>query len=108
LSFATECAPAEWPGAKVVESTVTETDAVDAVGVGAGCCVGAGALTGKVASPVTDSTVARIVALPGATALTVPLIETVAMLVFNDDHETVRPLRTLPVASRTIALAPIV
>ncbi len=38
----------------------------------------------------------------------VPPIETVATLVFNDDHDTVRPLRTLPVASRTIAEAPMV
>src|SRR3954463_1831064 len=58
----------------------TETDTV--------LTIWAGLADVRVASPVFVSTVARIVAEPLATAVTVPLGETVAMLVLREDHAT--------------------
>ena len=49
--------------------------------------------------PVFPSLVAVIVALPNATAVTKPLVDTLAIDDASDDHVTVRPLRTLLLAS---------
>src|SRR5205823_1299894 len=49
--------------------------------------------------PATPSLVAVIVAPPNATAVTTPLVETLAMDGALDDHVTVRPLSTLLLAS---------
>jgi hypothetical protein len=49
--------------------------------------------------PVRPSLVALIVALPSATAVTKPLVDTSAIDGASDDHVTVRPLRTLLLAS---------
>src|SRR6185437_12474855 len=51
----------------------------------------------------TGTSVTVIVAEPGATAVTKPEAETVAAAVALDDHVTVRPVSTLPPASRTVA-----
>lgn len=55
--------------------------------------------------PLFPSLVAVIVAEPGATAVTRPEAETVAAAVALDDHVTVRPVRTLPPPSRTVAVS---
>ena len=48
---------------------------------------------------------AVIVAEPGATALTRPVAETVAVAGALEDHVTVRPVSTLPPASRRVAVS---
>jgi len=53
--------------------------------------------------PLFPSLMAVIVAEQGATAVTKPEAETVAAAVALDDHVTVRPVSTLPPASRTVA-----
>jgi hypothetical protein len=57
------------------------------------------------AAPVTPSTVAEIVALPAATAVTIPVAETLATAVFDEIHVTGRPIRTFPAASRALAVS---
>src|SRR5438034_87973 len=49
-----------------------------------------------------------MLAEPAATAVTTPDVETVAMLGLSDDHETERPVSTLPLASRATAVACVV
>lgn len=53
--------------------------------------------------PLTPSTDALIVAEPAAEAVTSPLLETVATVVFDEDHVAVRPERTLADASFAVA-----
>jgi hypothetical protein len=53
--------------------------------------------------PLFPSLVAVIVALPVATAVTTPLLETVAIEGALVAHVTLRPFRIVPFASRTIA-----
>ncbi len=60
------------------------------------------------ALPLFPSLAAVIVALPGATPVTSPLAETVAMSVSELDQVTGRPSRTLPPASLTSAVSWIV
>jgi hypothetical protein len=67
-----------------------------------------GALTVSAALPVTPPDVARICAVPGETAVTSPLLFTVAIEVLELDHVTVRPVRMFPDASRSVALACVV
>jgi hypothetical protein len=57
------------------------------------------------AAPVTPSTVAEIVAFPAATAVTIPVAETLATAVFDEIHVTGRPIRTFPAASRALAVS---
>ncbi len=64
---------------------------------------GAGAGTLIAAEPLLPSLVAVIVALPGATAVTTPLGETVATCDALEDQVTVRPDSVLPDASRVVA-----
>jgi hypothetical protein len=82
------------------ESNVTTTLVV----VGAGGTGAAGAFTTTVASPVFDSTLARMTAFPGAIAVTNPEMDTVATAVLRELHPTNRPVSMLPPASRAIAV----
>ena len=63
------------------------------------------AVTVSAAEPVLPSLVATIVAEPAATAVTSPEAETLATAVFEEVHAMVCPLRTLPDASRSVAVA---
>src|SRR5439155_1385158 len=97
---AESCAVAPTMTLDVAGETVT-----DATGTGAG------AVTVMDAVPVRPSLEAVIVAVPAATPVTSPELETAAMLAFALDQVTTRPLNTLPFASRvtavSCALAPI-
>src|SRR5687768_13736591 len=66
---------------------------------------GAAVDTVSAAEPVLPSLVATIVATPVATAVTSPDEETVATAGLEEDHTMVRPVRTLPEASRSVAVA---
>src|SRR5437868_8511817 len=55
--------------------------------------------------PLCPSLVAVIVVVPAATAVTRPVVLTVAALVLPEDQITVRPLRTLPSASVITAVS---
>src|SRR6478752_1470516 len=63
------------------------------------------AVTVSAAEPVLPPLVAVIVAEPAATAVTSPEAETVATDVFEEVHAMVCPLRTLPDASFSVAVA---
>jgi len=65
-------------------------------------------LTVTVANPLRPSLVAVMFALPTVSAVTNPLLDTVATVLFDDDHTIVRPLSSLPPASRVIADACVV
>ncbi len=56
------------------------------------------------AVPATLSLVAVIVAVPAATAVTTPVVDTVATADAFDDHATTRPVSTLPLASFVTAV----
>jgi hypothetical protein len=58
--------------------------------------------------PLLPSLVAVIVAEPGATPVTTPVVETVAMAVLLDDHATARSVTTTPFASLTVAVSVVV
>ena len=64
----------------------------------------AGGCTVIVLVPVRPSLVAVIVAVPVATGVTTPALETVAMAVLDVDHVTARPVSVLPAASRVVAV----
>ena len=69
---------------------------------------GGGAFTVSCTLPVFVSLVATMDADPGATAVTNPLDDTVAMAVLLLDHVTTRPVRMKPLASRVTAVACVV
>ena len=83
----------------VVDCVVTEFAAI---------VVGAPATAVIVAPPVMPSLVARMIALPSDTAVTTPVVETVATAVFELAHVTARPVNTPPFASRAVADACVV
>jgi hypothetical protein len=56
------------------------------------------------AVPDLPSLVAVIVTDPTATPVTTPVTDTVANAVLLDDHVTVRPVSTMPLASLTVAV----
>jgi hypothetical protein len=62
-------------------------------------------VTVSVALPVWPPLAAMMWAVPTASAVTVPLLDTVATAVLSEVHVTVRPVNTLLAASRSIALA---
>jgi hypothetical protein len=62
-------------------------------------------VTVSVALPLFPSLVAVIVAVPGATELTTPALDTVATTVLSELQSIVRPVRTPPFASRVVAVA---
>jgi len=72
------------------------------VGAGAGDVTGAGAATLTDPVPLFPSTVAVIVAVPAATAVTTPPDETVATPVLLDVQVAVRPVRVPPVESLAV------
>src|SRR5689334_10389988 len=79
-------------GAAAIDTFATETP-------------GASDFTVIAAAALFPSLDAVIVAFPAATPVTVPLLSTDAMLVFDDDQLTVRPVSALPDASRGVALS---
>lgn len=91
LSVAVSCAVP--PTVRLVVDGETVTDATAA---------GDAAATVTCAVPLTPSLVAVMIAAPTATAVTIPLVDTVAMLVFEDDHVTARPVSTVPCASSVV------
>ena len=66
------------------------------------CC---GAVTESVALPVLPSLVAMICEVPTATAVTIPAVEIVAIAVLLELQATARPVSTLLLASRVVAVA---
>jgi hypothetical protein len=94
FSVAVSCAVAPTVRLLVAGDTVT-------VATGAGD----GAATVTLAVPLIPSLDAVIMAAPIATAVTIPLDETVATLVFEDDHVTARPVSTVPLASSVVAVS---
>jgi hypothetical protein len=87
----------------VIRLSATTLAVTDATATGA-----AAAETVSDASPVFDSIVARMTAVPGATAVTTPAIETVATFGLSELHATYRPDSTFPLASRATADACVV
>jgi hypothetical protein len=69
---------------------------------------GAGALTVTVAEPLLPSLVAVIVAVPGATPVTTPDGDTVAIAVLLDAHVMARPVSAFPLASSVAAVSVVV
>ena len=62
-------------------------------------------LTVSTALPLLPSLVATTFAVPAASVLTPPEIDTVATLGTDDDHVTDRPVNTFPAASFSVAVA---
>jgi len=89
----------------VVVPAATVADARDTVTVATGT---AAAITVTVAEPVTPPMVARICAVSGATAVTIPALDTVATCVADDDQVMVPPMITVPDRSVATACAVIV
>jgi hypothetical protein len=81
----------------------TVMDVLDGVTETVATGAGAGALTVMTDVPLLPSLSAVIVALPAATAVTRPELDTVAKPVLLELHETTRPLSTLLFASRVTA-----
>jgi hypothetical protein len=68
---------------------------------------GAG-LTVRVALPVFPSLIAMICTEPGLTEVTSPVEDTVAIELLPELHDTLRPVRMFPLASRVVGLACVV
>jgi hypothetical protein len=86
------CAWAVWPtGTVVTPDTTTELTTAS--------------VTVNGAEPLCPSLVAMMFALPTATAETAPVAETVAIEGADEDQVMARPTRTLPPASRSVAVA---
>jgi hypothetical protein len=62
-------------------------------------------ITVMVALPLCPSLVATISAVPGATAVTTPVADTVAIPGAADDQAIARPVKTLPLPSRVTVVA---
>jgi hypothetical protein len=89
----------------VAVSCAVPPSVIDSVaGVTATLATGTGA-TATVAVPERPSLVAVIVADPGATAVTSPVLDTVATVVPELDHVTVRPSRAAPLADCGVAVS---
>jgi hypothetical protein len=84
-----------------VRLTVLGVTVTVATGAGGG---GGGAVTVTEAVPDCPSLVAVMVALPAPVAVITPLDVTVATFVFELDQDTDRPVNTLPLASRVVAV----
>jgi hypothetical protein len=76
--------------------TVPKLSATDTVATGSDTVIAL--------DPDLPSLVAVMVALPAATPVTTPLLETEAMVWSDDDHDTVRPDSAFPAASLTVAV----
>jgi hypothetical protein len=77
----------------VAGTRVTVTDATD-IGV-----------TVSIALPVFPSLIAVIVAVPGRTAVTTPVLDTVATEALPELQSMIRPVREPPLASSVLAVA---
>jgi hypothetical protein len=86
-----------------VAPTITGVTGTESVTV----ATGAG-LTVRVALPVLPSLIAMICTEPALTEVTSPVEETVAMELLPELHDTLRPVRILPLPSRVVALACVV
>jgi hypothetical protein len=93
-SRTTATAGALWP-------TVSEVDPSETVTLATG--TGETVTVGE--APLMPSLVAVTFTVPGATAVITPPVETVATAGLLDAHATARPVRRLPCASRTVAVA---
>ena len=91
------------PNAEVARSAVPVTTLQEDGGGVTG-----GVLTLSAALPVFPSLVATMFVEPAANADTIPVAETVATPGTDDDHVTDRPVRTFPLASRSVAVACVV
>jgi hypothetical protein len=69
---------------------------------------GGARVTVTLAPPLLPSLVAVIVAVPGRSAVTTPLEDTMAMSGADDDQLTLRPVSTVPLASSSTAVAVVV
>jgi hypothetical protein len=87
-----------------VRGVVAPIRTVALVGATTTLATGTG-VTVTVAVPVMPSTVAEMVADPGATAVTSPEAETVAVALADDVQVVVRPLNALPLASFATAVS---
>jgi hypothetical protein len=95
-SFKTAVACVVWPTFKLDEPNETLTDATGA---------GGETMTPTSADPVTPSLVAMMLALPGPSAVTRPVLFTVATAAFELLQLTVGPVNVLPLASLSTAVA---
>jgi uncharacterized membrane protein YvlD (DUF360 family) len=95
-SFKTVVACVVCPTTRLLDPNDTVTEATGG---------GGAATTVTVACPVTPSLVATMFALPKLTAVTSPLPFTLAAAVFELLQVIVRPVRTLPLASLSTAVA---
>ena len=96
--------------AVVVSPTSMRGDAIVTVTVDTGAVLvvaplSAGASTVTVADPLAKSMCALMLALPGATAVTMPVDDTRATAVFDDAQVGLRPVMVSPNASRAVAFA---
>jgi hypothetical protein len=92
-SYAVAVSCAVWPGVRFDVAGVTDTDAT------------AASLAVTVADPVLPPLVAVIVALPAATAVTTPLLETETTPLLLLAQVIARPARTSPLASLSVAVS---
>src|SRR5947209_6250995 len=95
-SFTVSCSVVELPAVSVGLAGAIATLAAVAL---------AGAVTVRAACPVIPSLVAMIVAVPTATALTSPVLATVATLLLLELHVIARPVSIVPLASFNVAVA---
>jgi hypothetical protein len=86
-----------------VRGVVSPTTKLDDAGVTATVATAA-AVTVTLAVPDAAPLVAVIVAVPGATAVTTPVVDTVATVNALEFHVTARPVSTLPAASFSVAV----
>ena len=94
-SFNVTSAWVVWPTAMLPLFSVTVTNATGAATV----------VTLSVAEPLMLSLVAVITALPAATAVTKPALDTVATLVLLLAYVIARPVSALPLASFSVTMA---
>lgn len=102
LLFASRVAAASCTVAPIWRLAAAGDTATDATGIGGGGGVG---VTLAAAEPFFPSLEAMIFAEPAAMAVTTPALLTEATFVLELDHETLRPLRSFPFASRKVATA---
>jgi len=87
----------------LVPPTLIDVDAGETVTDATGASI-----TVRVADPLFPSLVAVMVVVPGAEPVTTPDEFTVATIVFDDCHVTVRPLSVLPLASVNVTVIGVV
>jgi len=88
----------------VAVACVVEPAGIEGLASATDTLLTAGGVTVIAASPAFPSLVAVMVALPGPTAVTNPVDETVATAALEELQETVRPVNVMPPASRVVAV----